>query len=73
MNEYYFQNPLKNTWSDMITFLKEFSEWDEDSKKILNTAEEISKEKNITLEDSLFIILYGNTKINDLEFLRRLN
>lgn len=64
---------LKNEWSGILNFYKESAEWDEGAKQIVEFAKSISVERNITMEDSLFIILYGNARVNDKEVLRRLN
>lgn len=67
------QKFLKNSWNEMVQYLKEFSEWDKELEQIFLLCQVISSERKMTIEDSLFIIMYGDADIKDKSLYRRLN
>jgi hypothetical protein len=69
----YMKTFLHSDWPEIVKFYQIWAEGDEKSKKIIEFAKVTSIEKNITIEDALFIILYGNANIYDKEFYRSLN
>jgi hypothetical protein len=73
MNEYQISNAiLKNKWDDMVKFLFETKD-NPDFQTIIKAVEEIREGKNLSFEDAFFILTYGDAKVNDKEFYRRLN
>lgn len=64
---------LTNSWEDLVNFLVECSEFDKSLRNTLNFCRSIAIERKITIYDSLFIVMYGNAKVKDIEFYRRLN
>lgn len=64
---------LDNMWEELTDFYVECSEHDKEIRDMLNFCRDMAIEKKITIYDALFIVLYGNAKVNDKEFYRRLN
>ena len=64
---------LSNSWEDLVDFLVECSQFDKSLRNTLNFCRSIAIERKITIYDSLFIVMYGNAKVKDIEFCRRLN
>lgn len=64
---------LKNSWQELVDYLVEFSEWDEDLNETLNLCKATAKERKITIHDALFIVMYGESNIHDKEYFRSKN
>lgn len=57
----------------MVEFYVECSEWDKELREHLDFCRDMAIERKITIYDAIFIVMYGNAKVNDKEFYRRLN
>lgn len=64
---------LDNIWEDMVEFYVECSEWNKGMREKLDFFRSLAIERKITIYDAVFIVLYGDAKVNDKEFYRRLN